>query len=209
MKISHKLSQFAAVIGRGCSRPLYKFIRDMLTGMVAKKSIMLSDIGRALNEPTDLLYTEKRLSRNLCHGDMGDAEIRERYLQTASADTKGAVIAFDLSEIKKEYAKDMPYLAGVFDASAKEQATGYWLTMCEAVRPDGKHIPLWMKAFSQKTPGFISENAEIIETINAIAAHTDRSAVWVFDRGFDRPKLMEACANTGVTYVIRQVGKRT
>jgi len=209
MKISHKLAQFAAEMGRGCSRPLYKFIRDMLTGMVAKKSIMLSDIGRALNEPTDLLYTEKRLSRNLCHGDMGDSEIRERYLETATADTKGAIVAFDLSEIKKEYAKDMPYLAGVYDASNKATATGYWLTMCEAIRTDGKHIPLWLKAYSQKTPGFVSENAEIIEALRSISNHTDRSAVWVFDRGFDRPKLMDACDGFGITYVIRQIGKRT
>lgn len=208
MKISHKLTQFAAQMGRGSSRPLYKFIRDVLTGMVAKKSILLSDIGRALNESTNLLYTEKRLSRNLSHGDMDDAEIRERYLETTHGDTKNAVIAFDLSEIKKEYAKDMPYLAGVYDASNKSTATGYWLTMCEAVRPDGKHIPLWMKAFSQKTPGFISENVEIIETMRSIAAHTDRSAIWVFDRGFDRPKLMVACEEIGITYIIRQIGKR-
>ncbi|MGH9685028.1 MAG: transposase [Candidatus Acidiferrales bacterium] len=209
MKISHKLAQFTAQMGHGCSRPLYKFMRDMLTGMVAKKSILLSDIGRALNEPTDLLYTEKRLSRNLSHGEMNDDEIRERYLETVGGDTKGTVVAFDLSEIKKEYAKDMPYLAGVFDASAKETATGYWLTMCEAIRPDGKHIPLWMKAFSQRTPGFISENDEIIRTVRTVAAHTDRSAVWVFDRGFDRPKLMDACDQAGITYVIRQIGKRT
>ena len=193
MKISHKLAQFATQMGRGCSRPLYKFIRDMLTGMIAKKSIMLSDVGRALNENTDLLYTEKRLSRNVCHGKIDDDEIRERYLQTTVGDTKNAVIGFDLSEIRKEYAKDMPYLAGIYDSSARETANGYWLTMCEAVRPDGKHIPLWMKAFSQKTPGFVSENAEIIATLRAVASHTDRSAIWSFDRGFDRPKIMDAC----------------
>ncbi len=209
MKISHKLAQFAVQMSRGSSRPLYKFVRDMLTGMVSKKSILLSDIGRGLNESTDLLYTEKRLSRNLSSKDMNDAAIRENYLATTGADTKNAVIAFDLSEIKKEYAKDMPYLAGVYDASSKERATGYWLTMCEAMRPDGKHIPLWMKAFSQKTPGFVSENAEIIETLRSIAVHADRSAIWVFDRGFDRPKLMDACEEIGITYVIRQIGKRT
>lgn len=208
MKISRKLATFANQTGRGLSLPLYKFLRDMLTGMVAKKSIMLSDVGRALNEKTDLLYTEKRLSRNLCHGEINDDRIRENYLETVGRDTEGAVIAFDLSEIKKEYAKDMPYLAGVFDASAKTTATGYWLTMCEAIRDDNKHVPLWMKAFSQKTPGFISENDEIISTVRKVASHTDASAVWVFDRGFDRPKLMDACNELGITYVIRQVGKR-
>jgi len=208
MKISHKLASFATQTGRGLSRPLYKFLRDMLTGMVAKKSIMLSDVGRALNEKTDLLYTEKRLSRNLCHGEMNDDEIRDNYLEMVGSDTKDSVIAFDLSEIKKEYAKDMPYLAGVYDASAKSTATGYWLTMCEAIRSDNKHVPLWMKAFSQKTPGFISENEEIISTVRKIVAHTDPSAIWVFDRGFDRPKLMDACNDMGITYVIRQVGKR-
>src|SRR5690348_1507014 len=209
MKISHKLAQFAGHLGRGSSRPIYKFIRDMLVGIVAKKSIMLSDVGRALNEKTDLLYTEKRLSRNVCHSDMEDDTLRERYLETVGGDTKNAVIAFDLSEIKKEYAKNMPYLAGVYDASNKATADGYWLTMCEAVRSDGKHVPLWLKVFSQKTPGFISENTEIISTLRAISSHTDRSATWVFDRGFDRPKLMDASAELGITYVVRQIGKRT
>jgi len=40
MKISHKLAQFAATVSRGASRPLYKFLRDMLAGMCAKKSIL-------------------------------------------------------------------------------------------------------------------------------------------------------------------------
>jgi hypothetical protein len=208
MKISHKLANFANQTGRGLSRPLYKFLRDMLTGIVARKSIMLSDVGRALNEPSDLLYTEKRLSRNLCHGDMNDDQIRENYLEIVGSDTKDSVIAFDLSEIRKEYAKDMPYMAGIWDASNKETANGYWLTMCEAINADNKHTPIWMKAFSQKTPGFLSENDEIISTVHKIAAHTDKSAVWVFDRGFDRPKLMDACNELGITYVIRQIGKR-
>ena len=47
MRIGKKLASFAAETGRGLSRPLYKFLRDMLTGMVAKRSILLSDVGRA------------------------------------------------------------------------------------------------------------------------------------------------------------------
>ena len=73
MRIGRKLAWFAAETGRGLSPPLYKFLRDMLAGMVAKKSILLSDVGRASNEGTDLLYTEKRLSRNLAHAKMNDA----------------------------------------------------------------------------------------------------------------------------------------
>lgn len=208
MKINHKLSQFAAQTGRGLSRPLYKFLRDMLTGLVAKKSILLSDVGRALNEPTDLLYTEKRLSRNLASARIDDAAIRENYLRTVRRDTTNSVIAFDLSDVRKEYAEHQPYLAGIWDDSRKEKAYGYWLTQVEAVREDGKHIPLWLEAWSQKTPDFVSQNAVIMETIRKVAAHTDPSAVWVFDRGFDNPKVMAACEAAGVTYAIRQVGKR-
>jgi Transposase DDE domain len=209
MKISRKLAEFASQMGRGCSRPLYKFLRDMLTGMVAKKSIMLSDIGRALNEPIDLLYTEKRLSRNLTHGKLDDNAVRERYLESTARDTKDAVIAFDLSDVRKEYSKYQPYLAGIWDDSRKEQAQGYWLTVVEAVRPDGKHIPLWLEAWSQKRPEFKSQNMQIIEAIEKVAAHADRSATWVFDRGFDNPTVMAACDAAGITFVIRQVGKRT
>ena len=208
MKISLKLSQFAAQTGHDLSRPLYKFLRDMLTGLVAKKSILLSDVGRALNEPTDLLYTEKRLSRNLSSKRLDDAAIRENYLRSVRRDTENAVIAFDLSDVRKEYAEHQPYLAGIWDDSRKEKAYGYWLTQVEAVREDGKHIPLWLEAWSQKTPDFLSQNAVITETIRKVAAHTAPSAVWVFDRGFDNPKVMAACEDAGVTYVIRQVGKR-
>lgn len=209
MKISNKLAQFAAQTGNGLSRPLYKFLRDMLTGMVAKKSILLSDVGRALNENTDLLYTEKRLSRNLCSRRMDDSAIRENYLRTVRRDTRNAVIAFDLSDCRKEYSKDQPFLAGIWDDTRKEKAYGYWLTQVEAVRPDGKHIPLWLDTWSQKAPSFISQNQQIINTIETVAAHIDRSAVWVFDRGFDNPKVVRACEEAGVTYVIRQVGRRT
>lgn len=209
MKISHKLARFAVETGRGLSRPLYKFLRDMLTGMVAKKSILLSDVGRALNEKTDLLYTEKRLSRNLASCGMDDAAIRENYLRTVRHDTRNAVVAFDLSDVRKDYSKDQPYLAGIWDGTRGEKARGYWLTQVEAVREDGKHIPLWLEAWSQKTPDFTSQNDVIIQTIGKVAAHTDRSAIWVFDRGFDNPKVMAACEAAGVTYVIRQVGKRT
>lgn len=208
MKISNKLAQFTAQTGRGLSRPLYKFLRDMLTGMVAKKSIMLSDVGRALNEPTDLHHTEKRLSRNLSGRRLRDDRIRENYLRSVRRDTVGAVIAFDLSDVRKEYSREQPYLAGIWDDSRKEKAYGYWLTQVEAVRPDGKHIPLWLEAWSQKTPDFKSQNAVICETIRQIAAHTDQSAVWAFDRGFDNPKVMAACEAAGITYAIRQVGKR-
>jgi hypothetical protein len=208
MKISQKLTQFAAQMGHGLSRPLYKFLRDMLAGMAAKKSIMLSDIGRALNEDTDLLYTEKRLSRNLTHGKMNDAAMRETYLRSVHADTKNAVIAFDLSDVRKEYSKSQPFLCGIYDDSRKEVANGYWLTVAEAVRPDGKHIPLWFEAWSQNTPGFLSQNIQVISTIQKLAANTHKSAVWVFDRGFDSPKIMAACETAGITYVVRQVGKR-
>jgi tetratricopeptide (TPR) repeat protein len=204
-----KLQQFAGQVGRGCSVPLYKFTRDMLTGMVAKKSILLSDIGRALNEDTELLYTEKRLSRNLPHSSLNDSAVRENYLHTVRRDTKNSVIAFDLSDVRKEYSKDQPYLAGIWDSSLKEKTRGYWLTMVEAIGSNGKHTPLWLKAWSQKMPEFISQNAEIIETIHAIAAHADRSATWVFDRGFDSAKIVSTCESARITYVIRQVGKRS
>lgn len=208
MKINLKLSQFAAQTGRGLSRPLYKFLRDMLIGMVAKKSIMLSDVGRALNEDTDLLYTEKRLSRNVCSSRMDDSAIRQNYLRTVRRDTKNAIVAFDLSDCRKEYSKDQPFLAGIWDNTRKEKGYGYWLTQVEAVRPDGKHIPLWLDLWSQKAPDFDSQNAQIIRTLKTVSAHVDRSALWAFDRGFDNPKVMQACESLGLTYVIRQVGKR-
>ena len=58
-----------------------KFICNMIFGILASKSCLLSEIGRNLNEKISLSKTVTRLSRNLNDFDGGE-ELFEAYLKS-------------------------------------------------------------------------------------------------------------------------------
>lgn len=65
MKPSKMLSRFMGMLSEGLSKPMTGYVRDMTFGISVGRSIMLSDIGRSLEEDSDLITTEMRLSRNV------------------------------------------------------------------------------------------------------------------------------------------------
>lgn len=60
-----RLDTFVAKVADGQHKPQRKFIADGLRGLYVAKDCMLSEVGRALREPTRLIHTERRLSREL------------------------------------------------------------------------------------------------------------------------------------------------
>ena len=156
--ISHRLEEYANSLAQGQRKPQRKFIRDILYGMCTSHSIMLSDSSRALDESKDLLYTEKRLSRNLNSDRLSDGQLRQKYLERVSERTEKAVIAVDLTAIAKPYSKAQECLGWVREESKKTIARGYWAVHVHCIRPDGEHIPLWLEPYSTTAPGFQSQN---------------------------------------------------
>ena len=57
--------RFSEKISEGLSRPDFKFVSQMIYGMMSSQSCHLSKIGRALDEKVKLKKTIDRLSRNL------------------------------------------------------------------------------------------------------------------------------------------------
>lgn len=63
--------------------------------------------------------------------------------QRITADT---VLCLDLSDIRKEYAKKMEYLATVHDGSTGEMHPGYWLCDITGAEMNGREIvPLYQE----------------------------------------------------------------
>ena len=62
MRIGTEYHRFVERIGRGLYKPCRKFLRDSLQGIIMRKSVMLSEIGRSLHEDQPLKATENRLS---------------------------------------------------------------------------------------------------------------------------------------------------
>jgi hypothetical protein len=208
-RLQAQLTKFSEQLCSGLSRPLAKFVRQMLFGIQASQDVKLSHIARSLKEAIPLIKTETRLSRNLKAAEL-EAELSEQLAQMGSQRvTTDTVLCLDLSDIRKEYARKMEYLAQVHDGSTGELHQGYWLCDVTGADVNGSEItPLYQHLYSVKAEKFESENAEILSGIDQIRKHTQGRGIWAMDRGGDRKKLLEPLLNRGERFVIRSTGKR-
>jgi hypothetical protein len=120
------------------------------------------------------------------------------------------VLALDLSDIRKEYAQKMEYLATVRDGSSGELHQGYWLCDVTAAEVNGSEmVPLYQKLYSAEAKDFRSENDEVLAAVDLVRSHTQGRGIWVIDRGGDRKKLLEPLLDRAERFVIRSTGKRS
>ena len=76
-----------------------------------------SNIARSLNEKVRLIKTENRLCRNLACEDLTERINRYLAWEGAGVVQEDTVLALDLGDLRKEYAKAMEHLATVRDGS--------------------------------------------------------------------------------------------
>jgi len=84
---------------------------QMLYGIQASKDVKLSNISRSLNEQIPLIKTEGRLSRNMGKHDLTERINGNLLADGASRVNLDTVIALDISDIDKPYARKMENLA--------------------------------------------------------------------------------------------------
>ena len=208
-RLKAQLTKFSSELCAGLSRPLQKFVGQMLFGIQASQDVKLSNVARSLKEEIPLIKTEDRLSRNLKAVEL-EAELTPQLAAMASHRVSAnTVLCLDLSDIRKEYAKKMEYLAPVHDGSAGEVHAGYWLCDITGAEVNGSEIvPLYQKLYSAEAPEFSSENAEVLAGVDLVRTHTQGRGIWAVDRGGDRKKLLEPLLDRHERFVIRSTGKR-
>lgn len=208
-RLKAQLTKFSSDLCEGLSRPLEKFVGQMLFGIQASQDVKLSNIARSLKEEIPLIKTEDRLSRNLRAVEL-EAELTPQLAKMASHRiTADSVLCLDLSDIRKEYAKKMEYLAMVHDGSRGEVHPGYWLCDITGAEMNGSEIvPLYQKMYSAEAKEFVSENAEVLAGIDLVRSHTQGRGIWAVDRGGDRKKLLEPLLDRHERFVIRSMGRR-
>lgn len=209
-RLKAQLTKFCDELCVGLSRPLEKFACQMLFGIQASQDVKLSNIARSLKEEIPLIETEKRLSRNLKSSEL-EKELTPQLVRMGSQRVRpNTVLALDLSDIRKEYAQKMEYLAKVHDGSTGELHQGYWLCDVTAAEVNGSEIvPLYQKLYSAEAKDFRSENDEVLAAVDLIRSHTQGRGIWVIDRGGDRKKLLEPLLDRAERFVIRSTGKRS
>ena len=151
----------------------------------------------------------ERLSIRLARKAMGE-EITDRVIQQgASRVGVNTLLILDPTDITKPYAEKMEYLAEVRDGSEKTIGKGYWMIEVIAAETGECDLtPLYQSLYSQKAPGFESENTEILSAVDAVGKHTGKNGIWVIDRGGDRLKLLRPLLEARRRFIIRMRGDR-
>lgn len=209
VKLREKIVHFSGELSRGLPKTAHRFVGEMIYGIQARQSVMLTEIARCLEEPTTIKKTEERLSRQLAREGLGEV-VQDNLLAKAAKQIKDdTLLIIDPSDITKKYAKKMQYLATVRDGSEGQLAEGYWV--CNVVGADlerNEIIPMYQHLYSAKAPDFVSENDEILKCVDAIFRYIGRRGIWIMDRGGDRGNLIQPFLNRLIRFLIRLVGDR-
>jgi hypothetical protein len=119
------------------------------------------------------------------------------------------VLALDLSDIHKPFAKKMEGLTQVWDGSKGQVANGYWLCEVIAAQVDKEGlVPLYSELYSHTVDGFESENEQIFKAVRMISTKTNGRGVWTMDRGCDRRVIVDELDRLNQKFVIRSKGNR-
>ena len=210
-KVRAQLAGFLGIFSTRFSKPIQRFIGQMLFGIQAAQDVKLSQIGRELQEPIRIGKVENRLSRNLAHEGMAEklhACILDHAAPSIHQDT---LIIIDPTDIQKQYARKMDYLAKVWDGSKGELGENLGYTGCMAVACESgarRMMPLALRLWSCEAPDFQSENAEVAAVVDFIAKRTNGRGIYVYDRGGDRINFFEHLLDANLRFIVRLVGNR-
>lgn len=208
-KIQAQMVSFSGILSAGVPKVGARMVREVIFGVQSRGSVRLSEIGRALDEPTRLKKVIERLGRQLERPGIRE-RIQENLVAMGSEYVdEDTLLVLDPTDITKPYAKKMQYLARVRDGSTGELREGY--SCCQVIaarRGSAEVVPLYQDLYSHANPRFESENEEILRAVDRVAKGTRGRGIWVIDRGGDRRKLIAPLLDRGLQFVIRMRGDR-
>lgn len=205
LKLKEKIVNFSNNLTNFSNKPSKKFVMDMIYGIIASKSTLLSKISDALNEKTKKINTIDRLSMNLSK-DM-DVTIEEQYLKLAIENLpENPVILVDDSDVIKPTASKFEALGLVKDGSSKTNKIekGYHVTeMVGLTINKNQPISLFSKIHSSSEKDYVSANSVTYEGIEKISSVFKNKATFIFDRGYDMNELFRFMYEKNQNFVIR------
>jgi hypothetical protein len=207
-----KFNQYIKKVTAGHSRPVSKFIRDIIFGILKSGEVKLDAISGALNSRASIKKTSERLGRHLRKVGL-DRSMNRRLpeLNKRLLSGRTSYMILDLSDISKPQARKMEGLGLVRDGSASGDepvlVNGYYL--CNVIgRVSGEECiyPLYSELYSLDAES-TSENSKILDAVRTVGVNIPKG-IWVLDRGGDRQMLITPLLKQGRGFIIRQMGTR-
>ena len=176
--LTREICNFSKKISKVLKRPELKFVCDMVYGILAAGSSVVTEIARNLNEKIPLIKTVNRLCRNLQEFSNEEKSIvEENYLRAIrSSYNDDSVIVIDGSDITKPASKKLEALCQVRDGSTGEIGTGYH-TIGTAVLSKENKLPfgVYSRVYSSEEADFVSDDQEMLDCFKFLSGHFKKS----------------------------------
>ena len=203
------LLRFSESISTGLSRPQFKFIFQVIYGMLCSQSCHISKIARALNESTLLKKTIERLCRQLA--TFTDyARLHNNYVNKIKACFNDrTILVVDDGDITKPCSPKMEGIYAVRDGSTGKMAMGYHMLDVTALTAEHKSpIGVYTRVYSPAEEGFVSADEETLEALKFLSRNFKRGNIRAFDRGYDANVYYQYLIDRKEKFVIRATTQR-
>ena len=193
------------------SKPETKFLLEMVMGMVISGSSNLSEIGRSLQEKTELKHTTKRLSRMLEHCHLLDECNRLTLSESGQKIDSETILALDSGDVSHQYGEKFEHLGYVHDGSQGHKKTekGYWLNQVSGYNPSTREtFPVLLDIYSVSEAGFKSANAESLSLVSKVVNEVGYDGLWVMDRGYDNGTILKYFLSHHLQFALRMKDSR-
>jgi hypothetical protein len=202
--LKREIFNFSSQLGKDTSMAQRRFIFDMVYGITASASCVLSKISDTLQEPIQKGYTIDRLSRHLML-DMPEAvEQNYRHLVKGQISPTGNIFVDD-SDVIKPYGHAFEDLGLVRDGSSldKKIEKGYFITeICALLDKEKQPVSLYSHIYSSISKDFVSANVETQRAL--VSVFNDfPDATYVFDRGYDANEHFRFMYRSGRQFIVR------
>ena len=204
-RIISMAKQFLENYTANMSKPVQRFIFQMLYGIIVSRSVIVQQIAVCLDERIRLKKLCDRLYRHLSRCSvlydlLMDAQIR----QVSSQIRSDSAIMIDLSDINKDGATKMEGLDNVWDGSASRANKGYFTiqaSVCHFTNPQSVSL-LFSDIFSLEREN-TSENEKILDCIHRVMINSDNRGIFVMDRGMDSGIILKDLIENDASFIIR------
>ena len=202
---------FSEKLSSGLHRPDRKFVADMLYGLLASGSCLLTDITDQLHEKGKKINTVDRLSWHLA--DDFPSILITNYLQLVKQMTPSEpVVYIDDSDVVKPDGLHFEALGYVRDGSASTKdknvyAKGYHVTEACTLNTANHPMSIFSEIHSSAEKGFTSINSVTFAAIDRAVSLLGK-ATFAMDRGYDDNKIFNRLFNLDQDFVIRLTAKR-
>ena len=209
--LKREIITFSRKISKHLSKPDRKFTSDMVYGILASGSCLLTDIVDQLHEPSKKINSVERLTRHLNKGI--SAKFLNSYLSLVKTMVpKNPIIHIDDSDVVKPDGYKFEALGIVRDGSKSTNKKsvyekGYHVTEACAITDSNHPVSIFSQIHSSQEKNYTSANNITFSAMER-GAEMFKKATFVMDRGYDDNKMFLKLDELKQDYVIRLKSNR-